>query len=258
MKRRSRSSGQDRPLIGVTTAEIRRAQSIEPIPRSDPPRHELALGLTYLLGLEAAGGLPVVLPSLGDDAIEPLLDQFDGIVLPGGPDIDPSAYGAEPHPQLGPTEPDLDRFELALTRHAHAREMPLLAICRGMQALNVALGGTLHQHLPDVSTEVEHRQGTSGAVPSHPISIEGGSLLEEIVGSSELQVNSFHHQAVDRLAEGLEVTARAPDGIVEAVEDPRRRFLIGVQWHAETLVHRPHESGLFRSFVEACRGGGGA
>ena len=256
LKRRSLSSAAHRPLIGVSTSEIRRAQSIEPIPRSDPPRHELALGLTYLLGLEAAGGLPVVMPSLGDDAIDPLLDRFDGICLPGGPDIDPGLYGAEPHPRLGPTEPDLDRFELALTRRAIEREMPVLAICRGMQAVNVALGGTLQQHLPDVSSEISHRQTTSGARTSHPVTIEPDSRLARILGRTELDVNSFHHQGIDRLADGLRVTALAPDGTIEAVEHPGPPFAIGVQWHAETLVHRRQESALFRAFVEACRRAG--
>jgi putative glutamine amidotransferase len=259
VKRRSLASRRERPLIGVTTSEVRPAERVEPLPEGEPSGHEMALGLPYLRGIELAGGLPVVMPPLDDEAIEPLLDRCDGICLSGGPDLDPSGYGAEPHPQLGPTEPDLDRFELAVARRADAREMPILAICRGTQALNIVRGGALHQHLPDISTEIAHRQKGAGDTTSHPVEIEQGSLLAAALGEGEIEVsdrldvNSFHHQAIDRLGEGLRVSARAPDGTVEAIEDPRRPFLIGVQWHAETLVHRPYEAALFRAFVDACR-----
>jgi putative glutamine amidotransferase len=257
MKSRSLASRRERPLIGVTTSEMRRAESINPTPEGEPPaRLEMALGLPYLRGLEAAGGLPLVMPPLSEDAIEPLLDRLDGICLSGGPDLDPAGYGAEPHPELGPIEPNLDRFELAVARRADAREMPILAICRGTQALNVVRGGALHQHLPEISTAIAHRQRTPGNQTSHPVEIEPGSQLAAVLGGSEIDVNSFHHQAIDRLGEGLVVSARAPDGTVEAVEDPSRPFLIGVQWHAETLVHRPYEAALFRRFVEACRDDG--
>ena len=115
------------------------------------------------------------MPPLDEEAIEPLLDRLDGICLSGGPDLDPARYGAEPHPELGPTEPDLDRFELAVARRADAREMPILAICRGTQALNIVRGGTLHQHLPELSTEIAHRQRTPGDQTSHPVEIDPGS-----------------------------------------------------------------------------------
>jgi putative glutamine amidotransferase len=260
VKTRSLASRRERPLIGVTTSEIRRTESMEPIPQAEPPaRFEMALGLPYLRGVEAAGGLPLVMPPLHPEVIESLLDRLDGVLLSGGPDLDPHGYGAEPHPELGPTEPDLDRFELAVARRADAREMPILAICRGTQALNVARGGSLHQHLPDLSTEIAHRQETPGDQPSHPIEVERGSRLAAALGDDEVEVsdrldiNSFHHQAIDRLGKDLRVVARAPDGTVEAVEDSARPFLIGVQWHAETLVHRPYEASLFRRFVAACR-----
>ena len=249
-----------RPLIGVTTSEMRRAESLNPTPEGEPPAHlEMALGLPYLRGLEAAGALPLVMPPLGQDAIEPLLDRLDGICLSGGPDLDPAGYGAEPHPELGPIEPNLDRFELAVARRADAREMPILAICRGTQAINVVRGGTLHQHLPELSTEIVHRQRTPGNQTSHPVEVVPGSALATALGGTEIDVidvNSFHHQALDRLGQGLDVSARAPDGTVEGVEDPSRPFLIGVQWHAETLVHRVYEATLFRNFVDACRDDG--
>ncbi|HET9152723.1 MAG TPA: gamma-glutamyl-gamma-aminobutyrate hydrolase family protein [Solirubrobacterales bacterium] len=248
-----------RPLIGVTTSEVREPKRIQQTPESEPKVREMVLGLTYLRAIEAAGGMPMVIPPLPEEMIEPLLDRLDGICLSGGPDIDPLAYGAEPHPHLGPTEPDLDRFELTAARCADARELPVLSICRGTQALNVARGGSLHQHLPDVTQAVVHRQQAPGTETSHPIEIEPGSRLaaaledDEVEVADKLDVNSFHHQAIDRLGEGLEVVARAPDGTIEAVEDPEHPFTIGVQWHAETLVHRPYEAALFRHFVEARR-----
>ncbi|HVV91543.1 MAG TPA: gamma-glutamyl-gamma-aminobutyrate hydrolase family protein, partial [Solirubrobacterales bacterium] len=236
MKRRSLASRRQRPLIGVTTSEVRPKERVHPVPEGEPKAVEMALGITYLKGIEGAGGLPLVIPPLDPAAIEPLLDRLDGICLSGGPDLDPALYEAEPHPELGPIEPDLDRFELAVAARADAREMPMLAICRGTQALNIVRGGALHQHLPDVSTEVAHRQTGPGDEPSHPVAIDPDSRLAEVFGDGELEitdVNSFHHQAIDRLGDGLRISARAPDGTVEAIEDPSRRFLIGVQWHAE-------------------------
>jgi putative glutamine amidotransferase len=247
MKRRSLASRHERPLIGVTTSEVRPAERVNPVPEGEPRGHEMALGLPYLRGLEAAGGLPVVMPPLSEEAIEPLLDRLDGICLSGGPDLDPENYGAGPHPELGPTEPDLDRFELAVARRADAREMPILAICRGTQALNVVRGGSLHQHLPDISTEIAHRQSATGGDTCHPIEIDPESrLAAAIEAAEELEVNSFHHQAIDRVGAGLRIVARAPDGTVETIE--RAGFVVGVQWHAETLVdHRC----LFEALVDA-------
>ena len=182
MKRRSLASRHERPLIGVTTSEVRPAERVTPLPEGEPHGHEMALGLPYLKGLEAAGGLPVVMPPLAEEAIEPLLDRLDGICLSGGPDLDPQTYEHEPHPELGPTEPDLDRFELAVARRADGREMPILAICRGTQALNIVRGGVLHQHLPDISTEVAHRQQTAGDQTSHPVAVDPASRLADALG----------------------------------------------------------------------------
>jgi putative glutamine amidotransferase len=259
MKRRSLASLEHRPLIGVTTSEVRPAERVNPVAEGEPLGKEMALGLTYLKAIEAAGGLPVVIPPLPDDAIEPLLDRLEGVCLSGGPDIDPALYEAEPHPELGPIEPDLDRLELAVAARADAREMPILAICRGTQALNIVRGGALYQHLPDLSTEVAHRQTNPGTEPSHPVEVDPDSRLADALGGGTFEVddvNSFHHQAIARLGDGLRISARAPDGTVEAIEDPSRRFLIGVQWHAETLIQREAEAELFRRFVEACRDDG--
>ena len=244
-----------RPLIGVTTSEVRRAETVEPTPEGEPPRHEMALGLTYLRAIEATGGMPVVIPPLRMDLIEPLLDRIAGICLSGGPDLDPEAYGQEPDEHLGPTEPDLDRFELAIASAADQRSMPILAICRGTQAFNVVRGGTLVQHLPDRFPEAggtPHRQRNPGNEPSHRVTVDPESRLAMTIDAAELEVNSFHHQAIDRLGRDLIPTAWAPDGTIEAVEDPTRGFLLGVQWHAELLVDRPEERELFKGFVEAC------
>jgi putative glutamine amidotransferase len=233
-----------RPLIGVTTSELRSSSAGTLRRHGEPPHAEMALGMTYLKAIEAAGGMPVVLPPLGD--AEAFLDRLDGVVLSGGPDLDPGAYGAaDRHAELGPTEPDLDAFELALARAADERGVPILGICRGAQALNVARSGTLHQHVP------AHRQTEPATATTHTVHVEDGSRLAALVGVRPLRVNSFHHQAVDVLGRGLRAVARAADGTVEAVEAPGPRFVLGVQWHAEGLVHQPRHRALFEAIVVA-------
>jgi putative glutamine amidotransferase len=233
-----------RPLIGVTTSELRPSSAGTLRRHGEPPHAEMALGMTYLRAIEAVGGMPVVLPPLGD--AEALLDRLDGICLSGGPDLDPDAYGAlERHAELGPTEPTLDAFELALARAADARGMPVLGICRGAQALNVARGGTLHQHLPG------HRQTEPATATTHTVHVEDGSRLAALVGLRPLRVNSFHHQAVDVLGRGLRAVAHAADGTVEAVEAPGAGFVLGVQWHVEGLVAVPRHRALFEALVVA-------
>jgi putative glutamine amidotransferase len=233
-----------RPLIGVTTSELRASSAGTLRRHGEPPHAEMALGMTYLRAIDAAGGMPVVLPALGD--ADALLDRLDGICLSGGPDLDPDAYGAdERHAELGPTEPSLDAFELALARAADARGLPLLGICRGAQALNVARGGTLHQHLPG------HRQIEPATATTHTVRVEEGTRLASLVGTRPLRVNSFHHQAVDVLGSGLRAVAWSADGIVEAVEAPGTAFVLGVQWHAEGLVGEPRHRALFEALVVA-------
>jgi putative glutamine amidotransferase len=241
-----------RPLIGVTTSEMREAVRTQPLRESEPPQREMALGIVYLLAVERAGGMPVVLPPLRD-RIGPLLDRLDGLCLSGGPDLDPEAYGQRPDPQLGDIEPDLDEWELALAQEADARGVPMLGICRGAQAMNVARGGSLHQHVPDVVGEaLNHRQHETGRVPTHMVVVDDDSRLAAIVGGGELAVNSFHHQAVDRLGEGLRATAHATDGLVEAIEIDRPGSLyLGVQWHAEGLIDDARHSALFTALIDA-------
>ena len=243
-----------RPLIGVTTSEVRVPDHVSPLPQSDPPRREMALGRKYTMAVEAARGLPVVMPPMHDEAIGPLLDRLSGVLLSGGPDMDPGTYGGRYHPQLGPTEPDLDHFELQVVKEALERGMPVLAICRGAQVLNVALGGDLYQHLPeDPGGAVEHRKRTADAPDTaHDVEVEPSTHLAgalHLYGSCN--VNSFHHQAAHRLGEGLRPVAWAPDGVVEGIELPDRDFAVGVQWHAEAMVDRPEQLALFEAFVEA-------
>jgi putative glutamine amidotransferase len=244
-----------RPLIGVTTSEVRRKKYSQPLPQGDLKQPELALGLTYTRAVESAGGLPVMLAPLDEAGIAPLVEHLAGICVSGGPDIDPAAYGADRHPKLGPVEPELDAFELAVVRRADALGLPVLGICRGSQILNVARGGTLHQHVPDVSDgSVAHRQTESGRETTHDVRVEPGSRLAAIVGSEDLDVNAFHHQAVDRLGRDLRAVAWADDGIVEAIEGDGEALYLGVQWHVETLVHLPRHLRVFETLVEAAAG----
>ncbi len=241
-----------RPLIAVTTSELRRPEYASARPQGEPPKLEVALATLYPEAIERAGGIPVIVPLLRPAAIGPLLDRVDGVCLPGGPDVQPSVYGAEPHPELGPTEPRVDAVELALVRAADRRKLPILGICRGMQLLNVARGGTLHQHLPDVvGSGVEHRQAEHGSVPTHRLETASNSRLRATLGGPTLEVNSFHHQAVQKLGKGLAASAWAPDGTIEAIENPGDRLVIGVQWHAEGLEdHGP----LFDLLIAAAAG----
>jgi putative glutamine amidotransferase len=244
-----------RPLIGVTTSEVRRKQKAQPLPQGDLPQPEIVLGVVYARAVEAAGGVPVVLPPLADDDVTPLVEQLAGVCVSGGPDIDPAVYDADRHPRLGPVEPELDAFELAVVRRADALGLPVLGVCRGSQVLNVARGGSLHQHVPDVSDgSVRHRQIESGRETTHDVRIESGSRLASIVGAEDLPVNAFHHQAVNRLGRGLRAVAWAPDGIVEAIEGAGEALYLGVQWHAETLVHLERHARLFEALVEAASG----
>ena len=226
----------------MTTSELR-PSGLATLRRQGEPDHpEMALGMTYLQRVERAGAVPVVLPPCVSD-LEALMARLDGVCLSGGPDLDPQAYGArERHAELGPTEPSLDAFELDLARAALERGMPLLGICRGSQALNVACGGTLHQHLPG------HRQVEPGCQATHEVEVLEGTRLAGLIGAGAHAVNSFHHQAVDELGRGLRVAARAADGTVEAIEARSGGFAVGVQWHAETLA----DARLFEALVSAC------
>lgn len=240
-------------IIGVSTSEMRTPERVVHDPHSEPVQsRELALGLTYPEAIRRAGAVPVIIPPLDTDSIEPLLDGLCGLCLSGGPDLHPTIYGAVPHAALGPTEPHLDRFEVALVRAAEARDLPVLAICRGLQVLNVARGGTLVQDLPsERPSDVVHRQRPPGSIPTHDVLLEGASLVANAVGAVEIRVNSFHHQAVDVLGSGLRAVGWASDGVVEAIESTDRAFTIAVQWHAESMVGSPEQARVLRTFTDA-------
>jgi putative glutamine amidotransferase len=233
-----------RPIIGICTA----VERVKWGPWDDfvamTPR-------SYVSAVQAAGGLAVLLPPDDAAAEDPdqLLDRLDALVLAGGNDVDPASYGARPHPEVGATAPERDRFELALAHRALERELPLLAICRGMQMLNVARGGTLVQHVPDVVGHAEHRH-TPGQFADHEVELEAGSLAAAAAGAERLAVKSHHHQGVDELGEGLEITAwSARDRLPEAIEDPDRPFVLGVLWHPE----EDESSRLIAALVDEAR-----
>ncbi|MFN3704877.1 MAG: gamma-glutamyl-gamma-aminobutyrate hydrolase family protein [Thermoflexales bacterium] len=190
------------------------------------------------------------------DVLREALDACDGVMLTGGGDVNPKRYSEDYiHPEVYGVDEDRDHVEIELAKLAVAADKPLFAICRGVQVLNVALGGTLHQHLPEL-TPIEHRgHNRPRQEPAHEVQIEPGTRLAQIIGTDRAEVNSFHHQAIDTVAHGLCVAARAPDGLVEAVEMPHKRFVLGVQWHPEDMFDSsPPMRCLFEAFVKACAG----
>jgi putative glutamine amidotransferase len=242
-------------LIGVTTSELRPGELTTLRRHGEPPDAEMALGMTYVRAIAAAGALPVVMPPLAPADAPALVSRLDGLVLSGGPDLAPAAYGAQEHVELGATEPGLDAFEYAIAREALRLGLPILGICRGAQALNIARGGTLHQHLPDVVGDaIAHRQSEDGRRPTHVVDVLPGSRLADVLGKNRLNVNSFHHQAVACLGTGLRACAWAPDGSIEAIEDCALPFVVAVQWHAETLVELPAHRALFDELIAVAAG----
>lgn len=209
----------------------------------------------YAAAVQATGALAFLLPpdeaAIGDP--DRLLDRLDGLMLAGGSDVDPASYGAEPDPQTKGVWPERDAFELALIRRALERELPVLGICRGMQMLNVACGGTLDQHVPDRLGGDEHHRQTPGTYGDHDVVLEAGSLAASAAGAERVAVKSHHHQGVDRIGEGLSVTGHSiPDDVVEAIELPRDasgRYALGVLWHPEEDVR----SSVIGSLIEAAR-----
>jgi putative glutamine amidotransferase len=242
------------PLIGVTTSEVRVQESARPLAEGDPPQREMVLGMVYAAAVRRAGGIPVVLPPIAPPDVPALIARLQGICLSGGPDLDPAAYRAQAHAELGPVEPELDDFELEIARAADAAGLPILGICRGCQVLNVARGGTLHQHLPDCTDgRLAHRQTEPGHVTTHAVTVARDSRLARICDCGDIEVNSFHHQAADVLGRGLRAVAWSPDGVIEAIEDPDAVLYLGVQWHAEGLIERPEQRALFRALIEAAQ-----
>jgi len=204
----------------------------------------------YVRAIMDAGGMPVVIANGEPSDAADALDRFDALVVPGGGDVDPAAYGATPATgHLYGIRPEADAFEIALVQAAAARRLPLLGICRGLQVVNVAFGGSLHQHLEDHPKDLVGR-----AFAGHyRTAILGGSRLERIVGCNEILVNSLHHQGIDHLGSGFGVTATARDGVIEAIEAINPRWdMVAVQWHPECLRHR-HATALFKWLVDTAR-----
>lgn len=237
-----------KPLIGCTTYRKASGES--------PPIDVLGLMPSYLEAVVAAGGIPVMIPlGLSDEDLRTAIQQMDGILLPGGGDIEPSIYQGQGHPTVAGIDADRDRVEITVARTAVHQQKPLLAICRGLQVLNVALGGSLWEDVELLMPQAMHHEH----VHSHPrnylahnVTIEPDSLLAKQLGMTETAVNSLHHQGIRRLANDLRATAVAPDDLIEAVEVINHPFALGVQWHPENLIHSaPHMLGLFRGLVEA-------
>jgi len=208
----------------------------------------------YLHCLELAGAAPLVLPLTDDpEVLLPILEHCSGLVITGGQDVAPERYGQQPIPECGKADEELDRMEEFLLGWALERDLPVLAVCRGIQFLNTHLGGTLYQDLPvQRPGQVEHSQQPPYEIPVHEVTVEPDSFLAAMTGAGPLMVNSFHHQAVDRLAPGLTVDAVATDGIVEGVHMEDKHFVLGVQWHPEFFPEEQWSKGIFNGFVHAC------
>ena len=223
-----------RPVIGITTYLVPAAWGAWDMEAALVPAD-------YVRAVSAAGGAPVLVPP--GSSLPETLDLVDGLVFSGGSDLDPSLYSADAHPETGGVIRERDDFELELMRAALERDVPMLAICRGSQVLNVALGGDIEQHVPDrVGTEL-HRE-VPGVFSEHDVSVVGGTRLASILGDRH-DVKSHHHQGFGSLGTGLLEAARAPDGTLEALEDPTRRFTLGVLWHPEAGEDRA----LFEALV---------
>jgi putative glutamine amidotransferase len=241
------------PIIGITATLKEDADVVAERPLGRFVRADL----DYVEGVAGAGGVPVVLPPTGNEgAAESVLHSIDGLLLSGGSDVDPGYYGEEPLPELGITLPERDAFEMALVGQALRRGMPVFGICRGMQILNVALGGTLYQDLPSQWERdvLKHRQDTPKWQPTHEVRVTDGSYMADVMGREMVKVNSYHHQGVKDLAQGLVATGYSSDGVVEAVEAENlsERWLLGVQWHAEAMRGAgPQQESLFKAHVSA-------
>jgi putative glutamine amidotransferase len=235
-----------KPVIGITPRIITKEQ----FPMIGSPR-------SYIRALSAVGALPVVLPvAVDSDTMETLLDRVDGVVFSGGGDIETERFNGLPHEKIYDINPERDQMEVDVVEMVLRRKMPFLGICRGIQLLNVALGGTLYTHILDQLPGALDHSFKDGRAPEdlvHTIRLEPASHLAQIIGKPEIEVNSLHHQGVWQVGEGLAVTGCAPDGLVEAVELPGYPFGIAVQWHPEWLPEQTHATRLFAAFIAAAQ-----
>jgi putative glutamine amidotransferase len=222
--------------------------------RPDGDTSRVRLTAAYVTALENAGLIPLIVPPLANaDAATSVLDSVAGLVLTGGEDVDPARYGEKRHEKVRNVNAARDATEAALIEEAQARGTPVLAICRGIQILNVALGGTLVQDIPsECKTDIDHDEDVPRDSRSHEIAIEPGSLIAKAIGTDHARVNSFHHQSVKRVAEGMRVTARSPDGVIEGLESTDEDWwVMAVQWHPEEMTGsaEPWDRGLFKAFA---------
>jgi len=237
------------PLIGITTARYKSPETGWMYNRAYVP---------VIQAIEEAGGLPVLIPvSLGDDALRAIYARLDGVLLPGGGDVDPAYYNALKHPKTGQADDARDHVELNIARWAVNDDLPLMGICRGHQVLNVALGGTLIQDIPaQIGTQITHDfpNDRPRGNHAHIVNVDPSSRLASILGTTAPMVNSLHHQSVETAPPDACVTAYAPDSVVEALELPEKHFALSVQWHPEDMYQEDESmKRLFRAFVEAAR-----
>ncbi|MBS6642456.1 MAG: gamma-glutamyl-gamma-aminobutyrate hydrolase family protein [Clostridiaceae bacterium] len=234
-----------KPVIGIT-------------PSHDTAKDDLTMRPTYLRAIRDAGAIPLVFPlEVSDEDLDQLLSLVDGVLFTGGPDVHPSYFGEPTHLNCGDVSPLRDKLEIALLPKVLNAKKPVLGICRGIQLLNIGLGGTIYQDIPSQTAPefpIAHRQPFYYTNYSHSVSVEKGSLLASICGSDTIQVNSMHHQAIKKTAPSLTVTGYAPDGLIEAVEMRDYPYFVAVQWHPEYLYpFNEAAKNLFTSFVDACR-----
>jgi putative glutamine amidotransferase len=227
------------PLIGITAHEslVADGSGVEVL-------HHVAQ-VAYVRAVRKAGGIPVLLPVGTIDDADACIARIDALLVTGGDDVNPDRYGAPAAPETKPVDPGLDDFEIALVRAAVRENRPMLCVCRGIQVLNVAFGGTLQQHVDEHFDLPNYNEGV------HGVRLEAGSMLAKVMGATEVEVNSLHHQALDVLAPGLIAVGRDDGGLVEGVEVDGCGFALGVQWHPELLRHRPEHLALFQALVAA-------
>ncbi|MET3575191.1 gamma-glutamyl-gamma-aminobutyrate hydrolase family protein [Bhargavaea ullalensis] len=230
-----------KPIIGVT------AQTQDNL-------YDYKLQPVYISAILQEGGIPVVLPIVPPEEVGEVLDLVDGIVMTGGWDIDPDYYGEEPHPGTGRLNFEMDEFDSTVVKQVIARDMPFFGTCRGMQMLNVVTGGTLYQSVLDqLDNPVKHKQEHGRKFPVHHVEITGGKLLKPLFENGRTRVNSSHNQGAKTVGEGVTIAAKAPDGLIEAIELEDKRFILGTQWHPENFAvngHGPSRE-IFSSFIHA-------
>jgi putative glutamine amidotransferase len=243
-----------RPVVGIPTQTL---QSLGGVSSEIPP--SWVMSQRYILTLTAAGAIPWMIPLVDEDTLRGVYDELDAVFLPGGADIDPFTYGAEPHPLCDKTDRERDRVEVLLAKWAVAEEKPVLGVCRGMQLINVAAGGTLYQDLAEeFPGAIKHDYFPFSGVHhtrdflAHEVSVAEGTRLAELIGAGSQRVNSMHHQGIKQLGRGLVSTAEAPDGLIEALEGADDSYLVAVQWHPEALTDNDARTrNLFADFIAA-------